>query len=134
LLKEFDESVEKGTMVIISKGLNETLLSGNFKAAWDRMGQRFVNYDEFIDDNLNDKSRMAFTSGMNTISNVFASQMNSKDKLYEQAGLLYTKNGLTVADLSKNMLASTNLEKIINYYTLEGIRTEEYENRYMPAL
>ncbi len=131
--KEFDESVEKGTMVIISKGLNETLLSGNFKAAWDRMGQRFVNYDEFIDDNLNDKSRMAFTSGMNTISNVFASQMNSKDKLYEQAGLLYTKNGLTVADLSKNMLASTNLEKIINYYTLEGIRTEEYENRYMPA-
>ena len=135
--KIFDDLAEEGMVPVIEKAVNELLTSGDISRGGDigmaiEKSIRIAGREsEFFDDMLGKKTDEEFAQ-------VHAKFSGQRDKVarYEKAGLRYNEisQEYEVLDYERNKFMSTNLERIFNYFMLDGLRTEIYGERLIPVI
>jgi len=127
--KKFYEFYEEGMVPVMEKSANELIMSGEIKQGTTKGIRSISQTAEFFDDMIDGVK----AKKLEVLSARFADQHDTTDR-YAKAGLEWVNGELTVLDYEKNVTMSTNLERIANYFMLDGIRTEVLNERLLPVV
>lgn len=133
----FDSEAEIGMIPVIEKSINALITSGDVRRGGDvgkglkKFGKVMSHEGEFFDDLLGKGTDEELLRIHSTLSG-----QRDAIKRYEKAGLRWneTAGEYEVLDYEQNAYMSTNLERILNYFMLDGIRTEVYGERLIPVI
>ena len=133
----FDSDAEIGMIPVIERSINSFITSGDlgrggdFVKGFQKIGKVMSHEGEFFDDLLGKGT----DEELLRIHSILSGQRDAV-KRYEKAGLRWneTAGEYEVLDYEQNAYMSTNLERILNYFMLDGIRTEVYGERLIPII
>ncbi len=131
-----DENWVDGMVNVIGKSISELITTGDMKrggdvaAGFSKMGTKMRNEGDFFTDAMGANT----DKELGAVRATFKGQYDENSRLLK-AGLRKKANGdYEVLDYNLNHTMSTNLERIVNYTMLDGMRTETYNDRLMPVV
>jgi len=125
--KLFISHYRKGMVPVMSKEVAELMgKMSTAKIGIEKKLEQLANWDSLFSDNLGGDYKF------DKLSNNMNSQLFNEQVWLGKMGLVRTANGYELFDRNRNKAASTNLSYTSDYFMMEGIRKEVYENEVIP--
>ena len=118
-----------GHVPTMEMSANNLMMSGKFKAGFEKYMETVQKPEEIFSDMVSDK-------GITTLFRSLSQQMKDPASTYEKMGLAIVNDGTTshveLFDPKANENASHNLERTANYFMLKSIRDEFIGKEFLP--
>lgn len=119
-----------GQIPVMTKGANEMLMQGDFKASLSRMWKGMQANENLFVDNY----KPILDAPDNQVSNMFLHELDNEDVRLSRLGLERKNGQVVLIDSQLNRSISTNMEGIMKYFYLAKERKIRYDNNSLPAV